>query len=371
MARKRLISPQFFTNADLFEAESVSGLPLRIAYAGLWTVADRRGIFKWSRNLKPEILPYDACDILPCFDALERAGFVRSYEISGKRYGWIPSFSKHQTFHVREAASDAPEPPWDCTESTAAPQVDGDGSTESLVQGTALAMPSPTVAVAVTGTGAGAGAASTTTTSPAPRKKRAARASGEVDSWLAPIGGAWESVNGAGSFPYGQAARELKPLIEAGHEPPLIARRLAWYLRVRGLDTADPDPAVIARTRFTPNLRDFRLRFGRFDPDRTDAATVSAVTSGGDTSPAPWATAAAGEWTRRVGIISVHRIERDLGAFVSLYADIATAERVLLLAIKNYDETCARRFESPAWPDFVRNIQGHVPRNQKAPARVA
>lgn len=90
-------------------------------------------------------------------------------------------------------------------------------------------------------------------------------------TWLTPIGEAWEAVNGKGSFPYGQAAKALKPLLDAGHEPPLIARRLAWYLRVRGLDTTDPDPAVIAKVRFTPNLHDFRLRFARFDPDRAAA----------------------------------------------------------------------------------------------------
>lgn len=100
---------------------------------------------------------------------------------------------------------------------------------------------------------------------PATRKKRESAGA----SWLEPMRAAWEQVNGAGSFPFGQAARELKPLVDAGNTVERIARQLAWYLRVRGLDTADPDPEVIARTRFTPNLRDFRLRFARFDPDRT------------------------------------------------------------------------------------------------------
>ncbi len=102
-----------------------------------------------------------------------------------------------------------------------------------------------------------------------PNRRESGPIKAEKTTWLTPIGAAWEAVNGAGSFPYGQAAKELKPLRDAGHEPPVIARRLAWYLEVRGLDTADPDPVVIAKTRFTPNLRDFRLRFARFDPERT------------------------------------------------------------------------------------------------------
>jgi hypothetical protein len=87
-------------------------------------------------------------------------------------------------------------------------------------------------------------------------------------TWLTPIGDVWDADNGKGSFPYPQAARELKPLRDAGHTPETIAEHLAWYLRVRGLDTLDPDPDVIARTRFTPSLRDFRLRFAKFNPRR-------------------------------------------------------------------------------------------------------
>lgn len=108
------------------------------------------------------------------------------------------------------------------------------------------------------------------TTLPASRKKRepgAVEAAPRV-TWLTPIGEAWDRENGAGSFPYGQAAKELKPLRDAGHSPEAIARYLGWYLKVRGLDTLDPDPAVILRTRFSPSLRDFRLRFAKFNPER-------------------------------------------------------------------------------------------------------
>ena len=41
MSRTRLIKPAFFKHAELYAAEAESGLRLRIAFAGLWTVADR------------------------------------------------------------------------------------------------------------------------------------------------------------------------------------------------------------------------------------------------------------------------------------------------------------------------------------------
>ncbi len=114
MARKRLVSPAFFTHAELFEAEASSGFPLRVAFAGLWTQADRRGSFAWKpRELKLAILPYDAGDFAEVLDALERFGFVRSFAVAGKRYGLIESFAAHQTFHPGEkhdrTIPDAPE----------------------------------------------------------------------------------------------------------------------------------------------------------------------------------------------------------------------------------------------------------------------
>lgn len=103
MARKRLVSPAFFTHAELFEAEVASGFPLRVSFAGLWTQADRRGSFAWKpRELKLAILPYDALDFAEVLDALERFGFVRSFVVAGKRYGLIESFAAHQTFHPGE-----------------------------------------------------------------------------------------------------------------------------------------------------------------------------------------------------------------------------------------------------------------------------
>jgi hypothetical protein len=103
VARKRLVSPEFFTHEELYYAERDSGLPLRLAYEGLWCQSDRRGLFVWKPGtLKLGILPFDECDFRNVLDALETAGFIASYVVHGQRYGWCITLVKHQTFHRDE-----------------------------------------------------------------------------------------------------------------------------------------------------------------------------------------------------------------------------------------------------------------------------
>lgn len=117
MSRRRLISPEFFTHGALFDAEHASGLPLRLAFAGLWTVADRRGYFRWRpRELKLAVLPYDSVDFADVLAALESAGFIQCYVVENKEYGRIPTFTEWQSFHPNEKPSDVPEPTNGCRE---------------------------------------------------------------------------------------------------------------------------------------------------------------------------------------------------------------------------------------------------------------
>jgi hypothetical protein len=111
MSRIRTIKPDFFRHECLYEAERETGLPLRVAYAGLWTVADREGRFRWRpRELKLDVLPYDDLDFSRVLDALATRGFVVSYEVDGQRYGVVPSFTKHQVVNNRERPSALPAP---------------------------------------------------------------------------------------------------------------------------------------------------------------------------------------------------------------------------------------------------------------------
>jgi hypothetical protein len=111
MARIRTIKPAFFRHGGLFDAERSTGLPLRVAFAGLWTAADREGRFKWQpRELKLDCLPYDDVDFSRVLDALTTGGWIVRYEVDGATYGAIPSWAEHQVINNREAASDLPAP---------------------------------------------------------------------------------------------------------------------------------------------------------------------------------------------------------------------------------------------------------------------
>ncbi len=106
MSRIRTVKPELFKHEDLFDAELASGLPLRLAFIGLFTVADCEGRFKWRpRTLKLEVLPHDLVDFAQVMNALERAGFIERYEVNGETYGSIPSFTKHQRIQTKELAA--------------------------------------------------------------------------------------------------------------------------------------------------------------------------------------------------------------------------------------------------------------------------
>jgi hypothetical protein len=111
MARIRTIKPGFFRHEELFEAEKASGFPLRLIFAGLWTVADREGRFEWKpRKIKLDVLPYDELDFAAALEALAVHGFVVKYAVGGSVYAHIPSWGRHQQVNVREAKSEIPAP---------------------------------------------------------------------------------------------------------------------------------------------------------------------------------------------------------------------------------------------------------------------
>jgi hypothetical protein len=114
MSRIRTIKPEFFKHSGLFDAEQETGLPLRVAYAGLWTCCDREGRFKWRpRDLKLDVLPYDDCDFSRVLDALATRGFVVKYASPTDEnafFGLIPSWKAHQFINNKEPQSQIPEP---------------------------------------------------------------------------------------------------------------------------------------------------------------------------------------------------------------------------------------------------------------------
>lgn len=109
MARIRTIKPSFFKHEELFDAEKSTGLPLRVAFSGLWTVCDREGRFAWKpRALKTDVLPYDDVDFGEVLDALAKFGFIVKYSADGREYGCVPSWTDHQVINLRETKSAIP-----------------------------------------------------------------------------------------------------------------------------------------------------------------------------------------------------------------------------------------------------------------------
>jgi hypothetical protein len=110
MSRIRTIKPQFFRNLKLYHAEVESCLPLRIAFAGLWTACDREGRFKWiPEELKLDVMPFDEVDFSRVLDALFTRGYLVKYRVRDAWFGAIPSWKHHQVVNNRETASEIPD----------------------------------------------------------------------------------------------------------------------------------------------------------------------------------------------------------------------------------------------------------------------
>jgi len=115
MPRIRTIKPEFFSNYKLYKAEQESGLPLRVAFAGLWTLADREGRFKWiPQELKLGTLPFDDVDFSRVLHALGTRGYIKKYRGNNGQneefFGFIPSWQDHQCINNRESTSLLPTP---------------------------------------------------------------------------------------------------------------------------------------------------------------------------------------------------------------------------------------------------------------------
>lgn len=109
--RIRTVKPDLFSHERLFDAEMACGLPLRLAFIGMFSVCDREGRFKWRpRELKTHVMPFDSVDFGSILDNLCRAGFIVRYRVNGDEFGCIPSWSKHQAINLREAKSELPSP---------------------------------------------------------------------------------------------------------------------------------------------------------------------------------------------------------------------------------------------------------------------
>lgn len=107
MARARNLKPQFFTDAELVECE----FWVRLLFAGLWTLADRRGILADKpKQIKIDLFPNDAVDIEAGLAALDKIGVIRRYQSQdGVCCIRVVNFLKHQNPHKDEKPNELPE----------------------------------------------------------------------------------------------------------------------------------------------------------------------------------------------------------------------------------------------------------------------
>ena len=91
MARARNIKPGFFQNEQLGELTPLT----RLAFIGMWTIADYRGCVEFRpKRLKIQLLPYDECNIEEIAINLDKSGLIRIYSVQGKRYIKILKFEE-------------------------------------------------------------------------------------------------------------------------------------------------------------------------------------------------------------------------------------------------------------------------------------
>lgn len=104
------MKPAFFRHERLQELETkYATLRPMLVFQGLWTQADREGRFVWQpRQLKLDILPFVDFDMAEGLELLRANGFIERYEVSGRSYGYIPTWHEHQKPHHQEAPSRIP-----------------------------------------------------------------------------------------------------------------------------------------------------------------------------------------------------------------------------------------------------------------------
>lgn len=222
MPRIRTIKP------ELFQDEKITQLPIvdRFVFIGLISMADDAG------RLLDNVKVIDAF-VFPTTDDSARDSLARLSRMSRIRRGTTASgqaviqivgWERHQRVdHPNMAAAlppietETPPPQGDTS-------VRENGANGSREPRESLASDSRSISTTYD-------LRSTTNDLHLPRRrKKAATASEPRESWLVPVSVAWEHVNGAGSFPWGEAGHWLKPLNRAGLTGDEIAIRLGNYL---------------------------------------------------------------------------------------------------------------------------------------------
>lgn len=104
----RTLHGDVFFDDVLYEAETATGLPVRIVYLALHTVADREGRFRWNLKTMRFLCLDGESAVESCMLQLQKLERIIRYRVDGIEYGQILDFAKHQHINPRERASVIP-----------------------------------------------------------------------------------------------------------------------------------------------------------------------------------------------------------------------------------------------------------------------
>lgn len=107
MARARNIKPGIMENETLADLSHSH----RLLFIYLWMLADREGRLEdRPKRIAVQAFPYDDIDVDAMLSNLADKGFLSRYVANDIAVIQIAKFAKHQAPHVREKASELPEP---------------------------------------------------------------------------------------------------------------------------------------------------------------------------------------------------------------------------------------------------------------------
>jgi len=107
MARARTLKPQFFRSEQVTALSSWA----RLLFAGLWTLADRRGVLEdRPKQIKLELFPADEVNVEELLVEIQGQSLIQRYSAEGRNCIWITGFVCNQNPHPREVDNGLPLP---------------------------------------------------------------------------------------------------------------------------------------------------------------------------------------------------------------------------------------------------------------------
>ena len=108
MARKRIISPEFWLNGEINKISDKA----KLLYIGLWTIADDYGVLENDPpKIKAQVFPYKSqLKIEKYLKELIDIKKIVAYKVEDKSYFWIKNFLKYQWLsHPSKQFQQSPE----------------------------------------------------------------------------------------------------------------------------------------------------------------------------------------------------------------------------------------------------------------------